>query len=214
VINFNLDNSHHDENYSKMRDNIDEIPSGGIGIKLIGKIADELSYTRTSEGRNCLLIVKYFQPVPPQPSAQAGCLKRVLAILNSFNWLQEQPTPQSDPSSNPPIHKIHLRVNSDLQSVTEVLLWIEQLEDLPIPEAVLHQCKLAAIEGFTNAVRHAHKKTLPSETVIVLGIAVFADRLEIEIWDWGQPFDLKAKLKEELPEKTLFCWNDLGFTFH
>jgi len=30
-----------------MRNNIDEIPSGGVGIKIIGKIADELSYTRT-----------------------------------------------------------------------------------------------------------------------------------------------------------------------
>ena len=97
--------------------------------------------------------------------------------------------------------------------MTEVLEWIEQLEYLPIPEAVLQQCKLVAIEGFTNAVRHAHK-TLPSDTPIELAIAVFADRLEIEIWDWGQPFDLKAKLKEELPEKNLFSWNELGFTFY
>jgi len=29
-----------------MKDNIDEIPSGGVGIRIIGKIADELSYTR------------------------------------------------------------------------------------------------------------------------------------------------------------------------
>ncbi|WP_445171755.1 hypothetical protein [Microcoleus sp.] len=55
-MNFNLfGNSHPDEDSSK----IDEIPSGGIGIKIIGKIADELSYTRTSDGRNCLLIVNY-----------------------------------------------------------------------------------------------------------------------------------------------------------
>jgi len=43
-----------------MRDNIDEFPSGGVGIKIIGKIADELSYTRTSDSRNCLFIVKYY----------------------------------------------------------------------------------------------------------------------------------------------------------
>jgi serine/threonine-protein kinase RsbW len=200
-MNFNLfGNSHSD---------IDEIPSGGMGIKLMGKIADELSYTRTSDNRNCLLIVKYFS----QNSTQAGCFKRAISILNSFNWLQEQPTPQSDRSSNPPIHKTHLRVISELHSVTEVLEWVEQLENLPIPEAVLQQCKLALFEGFTNAVRHAHK-TLPSNTPIELAIAVFQDRLEIEICDWGQPFDLKAKLKEELPEKTLFCWNELSFTFH
>ncbi|MEG3941826.1 ATP-binding protein [Microcoleus sp. S36b_A3] len=208
-MNFNLfGNSHSD---------IDEIPSSGIGIKLMGKIADELSYTRTFDGRNCLLIIKYFQPVPPQPSTQAGYFKRAIDVLNSFNWLQEQLTPQSARnSSNQPLQKISLQLKSDIKGVTQVLWWIEQffLENLQtIPEAVLQQCKLAAIEGFTNAVRHAHK-TLPSETPIELAIAVFADRLEIKIWDWGQLFDLKAKLKEELPEKNLFSWNELGFTFY
>lgn len=206
-MNFNLfGNSHSD---------IDEIPSSGIGIKLMGKIADELSYTRTSDGRNCLLIIKYFQPVPAQTSTQARYFKRAIDVLNSFNWLQEQLTPQSArSSSNQPLQKISLQLKSDIKGVTQVLWWIEQLENLQtIPEAVLQQCKLAAIEGFTNAVRHAHK-TLPSETPIELAIAVFADRLEIKIWDWGQLFDLKAKLKEELPEKNLFSWNELGFTFY
>lgn len=41
-----------------MRDNIDQTPSGGVGIKNIGKIAAQLSYTRTSDSRNCLFIVK------------------------------------------------------------------------------------------------------------------------------------------------------------
>ena len=57
-----------------MRDNRDEIPSGGVGIKIIGKIADQLSYTRTSDSRNCLLIVKYYQKlglVQPQHRTQA-----------------------------------------------------------------------------------------------------------------------------------------------
>ena len=43
---------------STMRDNIDEIPSGGVGIKLIGKMTDKLSYTRTPDSRNSLFIVK------------------------------------------------------------------------------------------------------------------------------------------------------------
>jgi serine/threonine-protein kinase RsbW len=43
-----------------MRDNIDEIPSGGVGITIIGKIAARLSYTRTSESRNWLFILKYY----------------------------------------------------------------------------------------------------------------------------------------------------------
>ena len=59
---------------STMRDNIDEIPSGGVGIKNIGKMADELSYTRTSDSRNSLFLVKYYPKpglVQPQDRAQA-----------------------------------------------------------------------------------------------------------------------------------------------
>jgi len=185
-MNFNLfGNSHSDEDSSKM----DESPSGGIGIKLIGKIADELSYTRTSEGRNCLLIVKYYQ----QPSSQAGIFK----ILNSFKLF------------NPP-NKFSLQLTTDINSITQVLSWLEQLDALPIPEAVLHQCKLVVIEGFTNAVRHAHKN-LPRETPIELEITVFSERLEIKIWDGGKPFDFKAKLKEQLQEKSPFSLNELDF---
>jgi serine/threonine-protein kinase RsbW len=199
---------------SKMRDNMDEIPSGGIGIKLIGKIADELSYTRTSDSRNCLLIVKYYQHlsglVPPQHSTKAGFFKRGIDVSNSFNWIQKQRTSQSDRSDNQPLKKNSLQVNTDIKAVAQVLLWVEQLENLPIPEAVWQQCKLATIEGFTNAVRHAHKN-LPLETPIELEITVFNERLEIKIWDWGKPFDFQAKLKEELQEKSPFSLNELGF---
>ncbi|MEG4633520.1 ATP-binding protein [Microcoleus sp. AR_TQ3_B6] len=209
-MNSNLENSQGDEDFIE----IDQI--GKIGIKLIGKIADELSYTRTSAGRNCLLIVKYFQPglVPPQPSFEASIFKRAIDLLHSFNWLQEQRNSQSEPSYNQPLHKIKLQVNSELEAVTQVLWWVEQLELLDIPETVLQLCKLAACEGFTNAVRHAHKNLSVETPKIELALAVFNQRLEIEIWDWGKPFDLKTKLKEELPEKTLFNWNDLSFTLH
>ncbi|MBD1826884.1 ATP-binding protein [Microcoleus vaginatus GB1-A2] len=196
-----------------MIDNMDEIPSGGVGIKILGKIADELSYTRTSDGRNCLLIVKYYQQpglVPSQPSTKAGIFKRSLDVLNSFNFgFPKQQTRQSEPSSNHPIQKFSLQQNTDIQTVAQVLFWLEQLDPLSIPEAVLHQFKLAVIEGFTNAVRHAHKN-LPLETPIELEITVFNERLELKIWDLGEPFDLQAKLKEELS----VSWNDLGFMLH
>ena len=196
-----------------MRDNMDEIPSGGVGIKIIGKIADELSYTRTSDGRNCLLIVKYYQQpglVQSQPTPKAGIFKRSLDVLNSFNFgFQKQRTRQYEPSSNHPIQKFSLQLNTDIKAVAQVLGWVEQLDPLPIPEAVLQQCKLAAIEGFTNAVRHAHKN-LPLETLIELEITVFNERLEIKIWDRGEPFDFQAKLKEELQEKSPFSLKELG----
>jgi serine/threonine-protein kinase RsbW len=197
---------------SAMRDNIDEISSGGVGIKIIGKIADELSYTPTSDGRNCLFIVKYYQQpdiVQPKPSRQAVFFKRASEVLNSFNGFQKQRNAQSEPSSNQPIQKFSLQLNSDIKAVAQVLGWVEQLDPLPIPDALLHQCKLAAVEGFTNAVRHAHKN-LPLETLIELEITVFNERLEIKIWDRGEPFDFQAKLKEELQEKSPFSLNELG----
>jgi serine/threonine-protein kinase RsbW len=180
---------------STMTDNIDEIPAGGVGIKIIGQIADELSYTPTSDGRNCLFIVKYYQQQPSQDSI----FKRTMDVLNSFNGFQKQRNPQSDPSSNQQIQKFSLQLNTDIKAVAQVLSWLKQLEPLRIPEAVLHQCKLVVVEGFTNAVRHAHKN-LPRETPIELEITVFNERLEIKVWDRGKPFDFQAKLKEKLLE--------------
>jgi serine/threonine-protein kinase RsbW len=202
---------------STMTDNIDEIPAGGVGIKIIGKIADELSYTPTSDGRNCLFIVKYYQQpdlVQPQPRRQTGFFKRAIDVLNSFNGFQKQQNPQSDPSSNQQIQKfsLQLQLNSDIKAVAQVLSSLEQLDPLEIPIAVLHQCKLAVVEGFTNAVRHAHKN-LPRETPIDLEITVFNDRLEIKIWDRGKPFDFKAKLKEELPAESPFSLSEGNFLF-
>ncbi len=40
----------------------DILVGGGRGIKLMYAIADDISYTRTSDNRNCLLIVKKYWP--------------------------------------------------------------------------------------------------------------------------------------------------------
>jgi len=101
---------------STMKDNIDEIPSGGAGIKIMGKIADELSYTRTSDSRNSLFIVKYYPKpglVQPQHRTQARFLKRALAVLNSFSFWFQKPR-QSERSSNQHLQKISLQLNRDI----------------------------------------------------------------------------------------------------
>jgi serine/threonine-protein kinase RsbW len=101
---------------SSMRDNIDEFPSGGVGIKIIGKIADELSYTRTSDNRKCLFIVKYYQKpglVQPQNRTQARFFKRALDVLNSFSFGFQKPR-QFYRSSNQHLQKISLQLNSDI----------------------------------------------------------------------------------------------------
>jgi serine/threonine-protein kinase RsbW len=41
---------------------IDKNATGGRGLKLIQDIADELSYERTADQRNCLKLVKYWHP--------------------------------------------------------------------------------------------------------------------------------------------------------
>lgn len=144
---------------------IDELPEGGLGIKIMSRIADELSYTRTSEQRNCLLIVKNYEQ------------------LN----LTESQTPQ----------RIYLQVNTDLHNLEQVLEWFKQLQNQAVYQAQCfwYQCLLALTEGFTNSVRHAHKHLSP-ETPIELEITMFRERVEMRIWDYGQPFDLEAKLSE------------------
>ena len=101
---------------STRRDNIDEIPSGGVGIKIIGQIADELSYTRTSDSRNSLFLVKYYQKpglVQPQHRTQAHFFKRVLDVLNSFSfWFQKHR--HFEGSSNQHLQKISLQLNTDI----------------------------------------------------------------------------------------------------
>jgi len=101
---------------STMRDDIDEIPWGGVGIKIIGKIADELSYTRTSDSRSCLFLIKYYPKpglVQPQHRTQARFLKGALDVLNSFSFWFQKPR-QFERSSNQHIQKISLQLNTDI----------------------------------------------------------------------------------------------------
>jgi serine/threonine-protein kinase RsbW len=90
-----------------------------------------------------------------------------------------------------------LEVNTDLRALPQVLDWLDQLNCEGVPSAVWLQCQLAIAEGFTNAVRHAHRDRA-LETPIRLEITVFPSYLEISIWDQGPPFDLARQL-EHLP---------------
>ncbi|HEY9750159.1 MAG TPA: anti-sigma regulatory factor [Allocoleopsis sp.] len=87
----------------------------------------------------------------------------------------------------------HLTVPSDLTVLTQVQQWFEQfcrqfLPQLAWSDHQLYRLSLAIAEGFTNAVRHAHKG-LPPETPIDIDVRLGSDRLEIRIWDHGQPFN-------------------------
>jgi serine/threonine-protein kinase RsbW len=89
----------------------------------------------------------------------------------------------------------HLQVETDMKALTSVLEWLKNivLPGLPADFRWQWQFELIITEGFTNVVRHAHQN-LPQATLIDLEVKLFADYLEIRIWDRGQPFKLEAKL--------------------
>ena len=93
----------------------------------------------------------------------------------------------------------HLQVDSKLDVVAQVQLWFrDTCRSLEGESAwVGSHCDrlaLALTEGFTNAVRHAHAH-LPPETGIDIDLALDTDKVEIRIWDHGDPFN-----PELLPE--------------
>ena len=95
--------------------------------------------------------------------------------------------------SNPEIKQYHLQVKTELEALKEVLQWFEGLVFPLVPQKTGWQCEVALVEAFTNAVRHAHQN-LPENTPIDLEVELQPNFLEMRIWDWGHPFDIKAKL--------------------
>ncbi|MGY6528305.1 MAG: ATP-binding protein [Cyanobacterium sp.] len=87
------------------------------------------------------------------------------------------------------LKQISFVVPSDLLCLGEVLGKYEEVKPESINQRVWLECQLALAEGFTNAVRHAHKN-LPPETTIEIEIIISPSNLEIKIWDQGSPFNL------------------------
>lgn len=181
-----------------MFNSINELAEGGRGLKLMWQIADELTYTRTLDGRNCLWLSKSYEVEGrdrPQNIKKASVLDGLMNFFNTWDWQNKKQQEQELHESY--VQHISLQVNTDLNALTRVLEWFEQLKDLSLPNEVWWKFQLALAEGFTNAVRHAHKN-LPVETPVQLEIMVFNGRLELKVWDCGPYFDFDAKLKETL----------------
>ncbi|OCR02226.1 anti-sigma regulatory factor [Oscillatoriales cyanobacterium USR001] len=188
--------------------NINEIPEGGRGLKLMWQLADELSYIRTDGSRNCLVIRKNYEQSPgaPPKSEKGNVLEMLMECFYHWKWFKEC---DRKLGTTPPIKKIRLQVKSDLSALTEVLQWYDRLSHLPIPKLVWWKCQLALAEGFTNAVRHAHRG-MPLETPIQLEVRVFKEQLEIKIWDYGQPFDFDTKVKAIQEREEINCLESEG----
>jgi serine/threonine-protein kinase RsbW len=104
----------------------------------------------------------------------------------------------------------HLTVKSDLKLQNQVQQWFEKfslqyLAQGGWSESQLYRLNLALAEGFTNAVRHAHK-TLPPETNIEIELSLWEDRLEMRIWDYGNPFN-----PDHIPEPKPGTLQDHGY---
>ena len=181
-----------------MLNSIDQLAEGGRGIKLMWQIADELSYTRTLDGRNCLWLSKSYEVESRNRSQNIKKASLLDGLINFFNtWDWQNKTQQEQELHESYVQHISLQVNTDLNALTTVLEWFEQLKDLSLANEVWWKFQLALAEGFTNAVRHAHKN-LPVDTPVQLEIIVFNGRLELKVWDCGPYFDFDAKLKETL----------------
>ncbi len=89
--------------------------------------------------------------------------------------------------------KNYLQVKTDLNALAEILSWFAQLYEPQIPRPIWLRCELALAEGFTNAVRHAHKDK-PQEVPIDVEASISDDSIEMRIWDRGSAFDLKQHL--------------------
>jgi len=100
-----------------------------------------------------------------------------------------------------PLQQSRLQVKTDLEAITEVWQWFEQFTSPLLPQVFWWECEVALTEGFTNVVRHAHQH-LPQTTPIEIELKVFAQYLEMRIWDRGKPFDLQAKLQSLCQEQS------------
>jgi cellulose synthase (UDP-forming) len=69
----------------QLPEEIDVMAESGRGVNLMQQIADCLSYTRTPDNRNCLLIVKFYSPVPTSDST--GTFESVVRYLQGFRQL-------------------------------------------------------------------------------------------------------------------------------
>ncbi len=99
----------------------------------------------------------------------------------------------------PTMRRERLRVASRLDGVTQVQGWFNDIcrsldQESAWVGRYTDRLMLALTEGFTNAVRHAHAK-LPPDTDIVIDLTLANHRVEIRIWDYGEPFN-----PELLPE--------------
>lgn len=107
------------------------------------------------------------------------------------------------------LQQISFKVNSDLKALDEVLGYFDDLNQPWIPKKDWLQCQLALAEGFTNAVRHAHKD-ISGDVFVEVEIKLTSFSLEMRIWDCGPFFDLKGFLQSSVNQDNRFAGHGQG----
>ncbi|MEG4110805.1 MULTISPECIES: hypothetical protein [unclassified Microcoleus] len=118
-----------------MSNSIDQLAEGGRGIKLMWQIADELSYTRTLDNRNCLSLSKTYEVEGRNQSQnikKASVLDGLMNLLNTWDWQTE--TEQQEELHETCVQHISLQVKTDVNALTQVLLWFEHVERFIAPQ--------------------------------------------------------------------------------
>lgn len=95
-----------------------------------------------------------------------------------------------------------LVIDSKLEALFKVHDWLKAVcaslePDVAWAKHYYDRMNIALAEGVSNAVRHAHA-TLPPDTPIAIDIALNDQRVDICIWDQGDPFD-PDELREPEP---------------
>ncbi len=107
------------------------------------------------------------------------------------------------------LQQISFKVKSDLKALDEVLGYFDDINQPWIPKKDWLHCQLALAEGFTNAVRHAHKD-IAADVLVEIEIKLTSESLEMRIWDFGPFFDLQGFLEANAHEDTRFAGHGQG----
>lgn len=96
-------------------------------------------------------------------------------------------------SQDQPEKKYQLVLETRIQEIDRVLDFVSSA----VPKSIVWPCQTSMVEAFANVVNHAHQ-ALPAATPVILEIWRFCDRVELRVWDHGQPFDWEKRLQQKL----------------
>jgi len=100
--------------------------------------------------------------------------------------------------------RTELHIPSDLKFLAVVEHWLLNCLELELGDSVdwtrqASRIRLALVEAYSNAVRHAHKEQ--SHLPVLLRVELKEREMVLEIWDCGNGFDLSTYLPPKPEEK-------------